>query len=120
MIKSSDPVNHNVRYAAFTNSPFNQILRPNGHIDVKLVAERRPIVVACDIHSWMKAYIMVFDHPFFAVTAADGSFEIKGVPAGEQHLVSGRKRSAMSIRRSRKGWRSPSARARLRMWGRSR
>ena len=28
MIKSSDPVNHNVRYAAFTNAPFNQILAP--------------------------------------------------------------------------------------------
>jgi hypothetical protein len=56
-------------------------------MDVKLVAERRPIVVACDIHNWMKAYIMVFDHPFFAVTGADGSFEIKGVPAGDQNLV---------------------------------
>ena len=30
---------------------------------------------------------MVFDHPFFAVTGADGAFEIKGVPAGEQNLV---------------------------------
>ena len=87
VIKSSDPVNHNVRYAAFTNAAFNQILAPKGELEVKLVAERRPIVVACDIHSWMKAYLMVFDHPFFAVTGEDGSFEIKGVPAGEQNLV---------------------------------
>ena len=87
VIKSSDPVNHNVRYAAFANSPFNQIMAPKGEIEVKLVAERRPIVMACDIHSWMKAYIMVFDHPFFAVTGVDGAFEIKGVPAGEQNLV---------------------------------
>jgi len=87
VIKSSDPVNHNVRYAAFANSPFNQIMAPKGEIEMKLVAERRPIVVDCDIHSWMKAYIMVFDHPFFAVTGADVAFEIKGVPAGEQNLV---------------------------------
>ncbi len=87
LVKSSDPVNHNVRYAAFTNSPFNQILSPNGQAELKLVAERRPIVVACDIHPWMKAYLMVFDHSFFAVTGTDGSFEIAGVPAGEQHLV---------------------------------
>jgi hypothetical protein len=87
VIKSSDPVNHNVRYAAFTNSPFNQILAPKGELEVKLVAERRPILVSCDIHSWMKAYLMVFDHPFFAVTGPDGSFEIKGVPPGEQNLV---------------------------------
>ncbi len=87
LIKSSDAVNHNVRYAAFANNPFNQILAPNGQIEVKLIAERRPILIACDIHSWMKAYLMVFDHPFFAVTDADGSFEIKGIPAGEQFVV---------------------------------
>lgn len=87
VIKSSDPVNHNVRYSAFTNAAFNQILAPKGEVQMKLVAERRPIMVACDIHSWMKAYVMVFDHPFFAVTGSDGSFEIRGVPAGEQNLV---------------------------------
>ena len=35
----------------------------------------------------MKSYVMVFDHPFFATTAKDGTFEIKGVPAGTQNLV---------------------------------
>ena len=30
---------------------------------------------------------MIFDHPFFAVTGPDGSFEIKGVPAGDQNVV---------------------------------
>ena len=87
VIKSSDAVSHNVRYAAFTNRPLNQILAPQGQLEVKLTAETRPIVVACDIHSWMKAYLMVFDHPFFAVTGPDGSFEIKGVPGGAQKLV---------------------------------
>jgi hypothetical protein len=87
MIKSSDPVNHNLRFAAFTNTPFNQIQPPKGEIEVKLVAERRPIRMTCDIHSWMLAYIMVFDHPFFAVTGPDGSFEITGVPTGVQNLV---------------------------------
>jgi hypothetical protein len=35
----------------------------------------------------MKAYLMIFDHPFFAVTGHEGEFEIRGVPAGEQSLV---------------------------------
>jgi hypothetical protein len=87
VLKSSDPTNHNVRFSAFTNAPFNQILPPNGQVSLKLVAERRPIPLACDIHPWMKGYIMVFDHPFFAITGEDGSFEIGGVPAGEQKLV---------------------------------
>jgi hypothetical protein len=86
VVKSSDPVNHNVRFAAFNNN-FNQVLAPNGQMELKLVPERRPIVLACDIHPWMKGYLMVFDHPFFAVTGKDGSFEIKGVPAGSQNLV---------------------------------
>ena len=54
---------------------------------MKLVAESLPIEITCDIHPWMTAYVMVFDHPFFATTAKDGSFEIQGVPAGTQNLV---------------------------------
>ncbi|AMV37316.1 hypothetical protein [Planctomyces sp. SH-PL62] len=87
VIKSSDPVNHNVRYNGFSNASMNQMLGVGGSMEVKLEAERRPLMVACDIHPWMKAYIAVFDHPYFAVTGEDGSFELKGVPAGAQNLV---------------------------------
>ena len=36
----------------------------------------------CDVHAWMFAYVSVVPHPYFAVTGADGTFTIKGVPAG--------------------------------------
>ena len=75
ILKSSDPVNHNVHLTAFTNEPFNTILPPLGTMAKKLVAEKRMLEIACDIHPWMLSYIMVFDHPFFAVTEADGSLE---------------------------------------------
>lgn len=87
VFKSSDPIGHNVRYSGFTNPSNNVALPPEGQLQVKLVAERRPMPLACDIHPWMKGYMMVFDHPFFAVTGPDGSFEIQGVPAGEQKLI---------------------------------
>lgn len=87
VFKSSDPVNHNVHLTPFVNPPFNLILAANGQVERKFLAERRPIPLVCDIHPWMKGWIMVFDHPFFAVTSADGSFEIKGVPAGDQKIV---------------------------------
>lgn len=88
VFKSSDSVNHNVRYSAFTNPAFNQILAPNAKTaQLKLVPERRPLPLACDIHPWMKGYLMVFNHPFFVVTGADGSFEIKGIPAGSHKIV---------------------------------
>ena len=45
------------------------------------------IQVGCDVHPWMRANINVFSHPFFAVTAADGTFEIKGLPAGEYEVT---------------------------------
>jgi hypothetical protein len=36
----------------------------------------------CNVHSWMAAYVGVLPHPYFAVTAADGSFSIAGLPPG--------------------------------------
>jgi hypothetical protein len=36
----------------------------------------------CDVHGWMNAYVGVLDHPYFAVTKEDGSFELKGLPPG--------------------------------------
>lgn len=87
VIKSSDPVGHNVRFTGFNNTGVNQMVSPSGQFETKLVAESRPMKLQCDIHPWMSGYLLVLDHPFFATTAADGSFEIKGVPAGDQKLI---------------------------------
>lgn len=84
--KSSDPVGHNVHYTGFSNTK-NFAVPANGKATEKMVAEARPIKLVCDIHPWMEGWIMVFDHPFFAVTKADGSFEIAGVPPGEQSFI---------------------------------
>ena len=45
------------------------------------------IPVKCDVHAWMRSYIGVLDHPFFAVTDANGSFAIEGLPPGVTELV---------------------------------
>jgi hypothetical protein len=87
VIKSSDPVGHNVRFTGFNNTGINQMVAANGQFTVNLLAEKRPMELRCDIHTWMKGYLLVLDHPFFATTATDGSFEIKGVPAGDQKLI---------------------------------
>ncbi|MFO0960737.1 MAG: hypothetical protein U0800_25425, partial [Isosphaeraceae bacterium] len=87
VFKSSDPVGHNLRYSGFKNTPKNVVLPPNGQLEEKLQGERLPMELKCDIHPWMKGWVLPLDHPFFAVTQADGSFEIKGVPAGKQTLV---------------------------------
>jgi hypothetical protein len=87
VFKSSDDTAHNVNLTAFANQGFNVNVPPKGELEKSLIAENRPITVACNIHPWMHGFVMVFDHPFFAVTDKDGSFEIKGVPAGTQNVV---------------------------------
>jgi plastocyanin len=42
--------------------------------------------VRCNNHPWMNAFINVSATPFFAVTDAEGKFEIKGLPAGTYTL----------------------------------
>jgi hypothetical protein len=86
--KNSAAIPHNVKWTGFKN-PGNNVLLPPGqsHKIKNLVAEKTPVVVECNIHPWMKAYIGVFNHPYFAVTDKDGNFEIKDAPAGSWRLV---------------------------------
>ncbi len=51
-------------------------------------ALQRPgfVIVKCDIHGWMKAFIRVDNHPFHAVSDADGKFQIRGIPEGSYTL----------------------------------
>ena len=45
------------------------------------------VKMKCDVHPWMGAWVHVMTHPFHAVTGDDGSYTIKGVPAGTHTLV---------------------------------
>jgi hypothetical protein len=62
---------------------FNFAQYRQGQKDVKMFTAPEVMVpVKCDLHSWMNAYIGVVEHPFFAVTADGGRFELKGLPPG--------------------------------------
>jgi hypothetical protein len=63
------------------NTPRGGTVKP-GKVEVfpTLVPETRPIIFKCDIHGWMRAYGFVLDHPYAAVTKADGTFQIDNVP----------------------------------------
>ena len=60
---------------------------PGSTLTEKIPAEAGLVNVQCDIHGWMKAYIHVFDNPYFAVTGADGKFQMKNVPAGDYRIL---------------------------------
>lgn len=70
------------------NNPSRCILTPGkGTLELDgYRADEWPVCVACNIHGWMKAWVRVYDHPYFAVTDDDGNFEIKLAPAGKWRL----------------------------------
>lgn len=85
-ILNSDPLTHNVHTVSFDNRPVNRA-QPQGvrQIEVEFdVAEK--VRVKCDIHDWMGAWVVVIDHPYHALTRADGSFTIENVPPGTYSL----------------------------------
>ncbi len=86
VIKSDDAVPHNVHTFPTLSAPFNSICPPNEKDGLKLIyegAEREPVSVKCDIHPWMQAWHLPLDHPYAAVTDAEGKFTIENVPAGD-------------------------------------
>ena len=87
VVRSSDDTMHNVHYKPDRNAAANFGM-------TKVGAERQVtfdapefVRVKCDVHPWMTAHIGVFEHPFFAATDADGTFEIKNLPPGQYTLA---------------------------------
>jgi plastocyanin len=91
---NDDPANHNVR--SRDPNPLNRFsvstaAGPVGSATHRFVATPpdRPIELSCDIHSWMVAWVYVFDHRQFAVTDAGGRFRIDDIPPGHYRLSVG-------------------------------
>jgi Carboxypeptidase regulatory-like domain len=87
-VKNSDPTAHNVNVQPKGNTAWNQSQPPNAPpIEKTFTRAETLIPIKCNQHPWMKAWVGVLKHPFYAVTKEDGSFEIKGVPPGKYTLV---------------------------------
>lgn len=92
VIKNSASVTHNTRGIGnpLINPGFNYTLPPKTEKAVsKLKAQPTPMLIQCDIHPWMNAKLFVFDHPYYAISAKDGSFSIPRVPAGVEITING-------------------------------
>ena len=82
-VRNDDNTNHNIHFLPKVNQEMNFSQPKQGmEKDVTLQVEEA-FKVKCDVHPWMGCYIQVFNHPFFAVTDKDGTFELKGLPAGK-------------------------------------
>ena len=86
-ILNSDDTLHNIHPRPTNNREFN-IGQPRKGMESLRTFESPELMipVGCDVHPWMRAYVSVVAHPFFAITKADGTYEIKGVPPGEYEV----------------------------------
>jgi len=87
-ITNSDPTTHNIHFMPANNPDWNQS-QVNGAAALthKMPHAEVLVPVKCNQHPWMKSYVGVMKHPFFAVSAEDGSFTIRGVPPGKYTVV---------------------------------
>ncbi|PWU14003.1 MAG: hypothetical protein C5B50_18130 [Verrucomicrobia bacterium] len=90
-VKNSDPTTHNVHVqpAEGSGNKGANPIQPANSPDLSLSFDKPEmfVKVACDVHNWMFAWVSVFDHPYFAVSAKDGTFKISNVPAGKYTIV---------------------------------
>lgn len=85
-IKNSDPFLHNVHYIPVINKEDNIAFGNVMERTRKFTDKEVMVKFKCEVHPWMGAWVGVLDHPFFNVSAADGTFEISNVPAGTHTL----------------------------------
>ncbi|HTU88987.1 MAG TPA: hypothetical protein VMF69_02720 [Gemmataceae bacterium] len=87
VVKNSAAIPHNVKVDP--EPSLNQILPPGTQLKLEDLKARRqtPLSIACNIHGWMTGKVFVLPNPYFAVTDADGNFEIRDAPAGDFRLV---------------------------------
>lgn len=82
-IKNADGFLHNVHSLPLSNREFNLALVEFKDEQTTTFKAREVMVpIRCDIHPWMKAWVGVMDHPFFAVTDPWGVYVIRDVPPG--------------------------------------
>ncbi len=82
-IRTSDGVTHNVNAKPSRNERFNLSQTPGAPpIEARFERSELSIPLSCDIHPWMSARVHVLEHQAFALSAADGSFAIRGLPPG--------------------------------------
>ncbi len=82
-IRNSDPTPHNIHALPKANSEFDFSEQPStAPVSKTFDKPEIGVPLSCNLHRWMRAYANVVTNPFFAVTGANGAFELRGLPAG--------------------------------------
>jgi plastocyanin len=97
-VKNSDPVMHNVHTVPGVGSTNKEENKPQGagaaDLNFSVTSAENFYKFKCDVHPWMFAWVTVVDHPYYAVTAKDGTFTIKDVPPGKYKIAALHRKAA--------------------------
>ena len=86
-VQSSDDTTHNVHPKPATNREWDTNILPGADPFKRQFKQAEVMIpVKCGVHVWMSAWVGVLDHPFFAVTDAQGSFTLAGLPPGDYEV----------------------------------
>src|SRR2546423_1910799 len=81
-VLNNDATTHNLHPVPTNNRELNKAQAPGMRVDLTFAREEIAIPMRCNVHPWMRSYIAVFKHPFFAVTGKGGRFELSNLPPG--------------------------------------
>jgi len=82
---NSDRLLHNLHSASRENPTFNRT-QPRGRVIPVTFSKPEFVQVNCDLHSWMRAWVVVADHPYYALSNDAGEFVLPNVPPGKYVL----------------------------------
>ncbi len=88
ILGNADTVGHNTNLQPLGDQPINPLLPAAGTIEYKFRrAQTVGVPISCNIHPWMKGWIVPRDNPYVAVSGTDGTFKIEKLPVGELEFV---------------------------------
>ena len=98
-VVNSDETTHNIHPTPNNNREWN-MSQPHGvPLEQSFAREEIAIPVKCNVHPWMRGYIAVFKHPYFAVTDKNGGFELKNLPPGTYTITAWQEKLGTQIQK---------------------
>ena len=85
--ENNDGSNHSVMaHSTVAANQLNTFVNGDKPLVHVFAPQKHPVAIGCALHAWMKAWVYVVPHPWFAVTDAQGTFTIANVPPGTYQL----------------------------------